>query len=186
LSGVDTPDLPIISPDLPEKKNSSTEWDFKAADELNKVISSAVKVNKRMNRTGWANVFRIMRTRDKIPKRDIGEMIKWYAGHIGGQYDVQAYSAQSFRDKWEKLVAAKMRNENEATKSISNTSKKTSSHKHKMEIRQRVLDWLVEKGYIGYSSMVPSPNNVKAALKALGEKPNAVTEEFVTSGGCEE
>ncbi len=187
LSEVDTSDASQVVANTSSEKSTPTIWDYRAADELSKVISSVVKVNGRMDRKSWANTFRIMRTRDKITKREIGEMIKWYAGHIGGQYDVQAFSAKSFRDKWEKLVAARIRNEsNGSARTVSDAGKRTAIHKRKMQVCGCVLDWLREQGSIGHSSMIVSPQQVKRALTALDEDPKLITATFINSGGDEE
>lgn len=183
LSEVGTSDLSTAQTlDLPAK-TEPTEFDYKAADQLYKVVSSAVKVNKRMDRKKWANVIRIMRTRDKLSKQDIGEMIKWYANHIGGEYDVEAFSAQSFRDKWEKLVAARARGDSRGPRVLKGG---TPGHERKKKLRYKVLDWLKENGQEDAAYNGTSPYWVKRALVALGEKPDAISCTFVNSGGQEE
>jgi hypothetical protein len=169
-----------------KKKTEPTDWDYRAVDELNKVISSVVKVNKRMDRKKWAGVFRTMRTTDGIPKREIGETIKWYSTHIGGEYDVQAFSAQSFRDKWEKLVAARWKDKIKGgSRIVSDMGRKTDAHKQKMALRKKVFAWLIEEGFLNDWEPA-SPSMLKDALEALGEKSDALTTTFVNSGGSEE
>lgn len=167
------------------------EFDRKAAGHLREVLikhdSDLVRAPRAVSIASLIKCITSLRIDRKVPKEDILDMLNW----MDDYYDVswKMFKKDSLSTDWEKFKLSKQRWENKSSNgssSISDATKKTSSHKNKMAIRQRVLDWLVEKGYIGYSSMIPSPSNVKQALKALGEKPDAVTEEFVTSGGCEE
>jgi DNA-binding MarR family transcriptional regulator len=156
------------------KKLEPTKFDHKAAIELRKVISSVVAVNGRFDKKKWANVFRLMRTRDKIPKGDIRDMIRWYADHIGGQYDVQAFSANSFRDKWEKLVAAKMRDKGNSA-GIENKKKKIAASRN-------VRQWLADQGKMKMFDVVYE-DMVEEALEALGLEPGFITARFINSEG---
>lgn len=190
LSGVETPDHTShlqSSENLPDR-TQPTAWDYKAADELSKVISSAVKVNKRMDRKSWANVFRVMRTRDKIPKAEIREMIRWYASHIGGTYDVQAYSAGSFRDKWEKLVAARHRHESNGDGEVSVAVKRTAEWKRKVALIDKIREKAVEIGYLNNLEERSSAMQASALpkiLEAIGEKRDVMTYNFFVSMGRE-
>ncbi len=84
-----------------KEKKKPTKFDTRAAKELRDVITSTVKINCNASMTQWANQIRMMRERDQVPQEKIRETIKWYANHIGGKFDLEAYSANSFRAKFQ-------------------------------------------------------------------------------------
>ena len=97
--------------EIAKRNNLPSEFDKRCARELSKVVSTVIKVNRNANLNKWANHFRLMRTKDKIPKRDIRETIQWYSEHIDDDFAIEAFSAQAFRRKYNegKFAAAKRR-----------------------------------------------------------------------------
>ena len=88
-----------------EKTNSRknklpTSFDHRAAAELRKVVSSHIKVNKNADMKRWADQFRLLRERDGVTIDEIKNAIKWYKHHIGEEYIPEAYSADTFREKY--------------------------------------------------------------------------------------
>ena len=67
-------------------------------------IMRSVKINK------WSRVFKSIRTEEGIEKPRIKEVLNWYIDHISEKYIPQAYSAQSFKDKFFKIETAMERN----------------------------------------------------------------------------
>jgi len=54
----------------------------------------------------WARHFRLLRTKDNIPPKDVARVLAWYEKHIGEEYTPAAFSGESFRAKWEALERA--------------------------------------------------------------------------------
>jgi len=50
-----------------------------------------------------------MRTRDKIPKKDIQAAVRWYGKNIGQEFVPEAFSAATFRKKYLSIVSAMRR-----------------------------------------------------------------------------
>jgi hypothetical protein len=96
------------------RKHLPSKWDQRAAEELNRIISSIIKVNSRADLNQWSKQFCLMREVDKIDKKLIRETIEWYAKHIGEEYCVEAFSASSFRTKFKqgKFAGAMRRSRN--------------------------------------------------------------------------
>lgn len=97
--------------DPPEKKRKKqpSPFDRKCAAELAKIVSTVIKVNRLADIKKWADQFRLMRTYDKVPAKEIKAAIQWYAKHIGGEYVPEAFSAKTFREKYPKMLAAMRR-----------------------------------------------------------------------------
>jgi len=97
-----------------QRKHQPSKWDQRAAEELNRIVSSVIKVNSRADLKQWAKQFCLMREIDKVDKKVIRETIEWYAKHIGEEYCVEAFSASTFRTKFKqgKFAGAMRRSKN--------------------------------------------------------------------------
>ena len=102
---------------VPKKKKQPTSFDFRAAEELWKVVQTHRKVQKNSELRGWANQIRQMREVDEVSKEDIRKTIEWYAVYIGQEYMPEAFSARTFRQKYKdgKFTAAMRRTSRETS-----------------------------------------------------------------------
>lgn len=93
------------------KANPPSKFDHRAVEELIKVVSSHIKVNRKHNLKEWANQIRMMRELDGVAKEEIKRTVRWYAEHIGEEYVPEAFSARTFRQKYKdgKFIAAMRR-----------------------------------------------------------------------------
>jgi hypothetical protein len=178
LSGPSGPDQTLGT----SRKKEPSSFDYRAAEELARVISTYVKVNKKMKPKAWAEQFRLLREADGVPKDAIKSIIRWYAGHIGGKYDVQAFSAGSFRDKWEKLVAAKMRTGSapagrDGARRFDLDDPEQSAEYERLITR--VASLMRERGTLPARPDVPEQDDVDEALAALGEEPGTIRYDVV-------
>ena len=82
------------------KKKQPSSFDKRAAREFADAVRCRRKVQKNSDLRQWANVFRQMREVDEIPKKEIREMIQWYAEHINDEFVPEAFSASTFRQKF--------------------------------------------------------------------------------------
>lgn len=157
-------------------KRTATPWDHKATAELHKVVSSHIKVNCTANNKQWANQFSLMRTRDKVPKRDIRSAIEWYKDNIGSEYMVEAFSASTFRKKYMngQIPAAMKRN------GYNNASNLDDPRTELQRTVDRVLEHLREDGtWHGDYYDPPEQSDVDRALVALGKRKGEIS-----SGDC--
>jgi uncharacterized coiled-coil protein SlyX len=139
------------------RKRLPTSFDYRAAEELAKVISKRIKVNCNANMKEWADQIRLMRERDKVSKADIRRTIKWYSEHINDEYAIEAFSAGTFRDKYRqnKFAAAMTRTSREQEQTRTRVQEATI---------QRVLSMVDEKAL-----MMPSTQDqLDVLLKELG------------------
>jgi len=97
-----------------KKKRQPSAWDERAAHKFAEVVKTYRKVQKNSDLRQWANVFRQMREVDGTSKKDIGETIVWYRKHIGEDYVPEAFSAATFRKKFNegKFKSAMRRSQN--------------------------------------------------------------------------
>ncbi len=158
-------------------KRTATPFDYKATAELHKVVSSHIKVNCTANNKQWANQFRLMRTSDKVPKKDIRAAIEWYRDNIGSEYMVEAFSAGTFRKKYmnSQIPAAMKRN------GYNNTSNPDDPRTETQRTVDRVLEYLRKDGTWAEGDYFNPPDqpDVDRALVALGKRKGEIS-----SGDC--
>ena len=175
-------DVVTSSPISPTGKKQPSEWDIRAACELEKAISSHIKINGRSVVATWSEQFRLMREYDKIPKKDIRDTIQWYATHIGQPYIPEAFSAQSFRRKFKDgLFAGAMARGDDNGSSAS--EEKEAKHLRKCaRAVEKIWKHYIEEGKFedvrqAKSQFITIVNNQKSmdrALALVGEKPGTV------------
>ena len=157
-----------ISNEGERKKNRQatlpTSWDIRAAEELTKIVSKHIKVNKNAKPTDWAKQFRLMRTKDGVSKKEIRRALEWYSKHIGQEYIPECYAAKTFREKYTngKILAAMQRTEGAGSKGI--------SEEERYKIINRVRIWLQENTDWNMQTQAPSQKTVNRALTSLGYK----------------
>jgi hypothetical protein len=85
-------------------ENGVRKFDRTASARLHKIILTQRNIN--LNTSHWPNTFRLLRTRDKVDRSRIKEVLIWYARHIGGDYVPVAHCAKTFRTKFSRIEEA--------------------------------------------------------------------------------
>jgi hypothetical protein len=83
---------------------------------LLKIVSTKRKLMRRPAIKNWDIYFKMLHTKDGVKKNTIRKALTWYKNNIGGEYVPDIRSGKSFRDKFDKLVAAMERDEKLAEK----------------------------------------------------------------------
>ncbi len=93
-----------------EAKKKNEKWKD-CAEKLNDAVKEETGVDRSQNTGQWANSFRLLNERDKVDEDKIREVLDWYVGEVGNgdKYLPQAYSGNTFRTKFPKLIQAKRR-----------------------------------------------------------------------------
>jgi ribosomal protein S18 len=161
-------------PDSSKLKKKPEPFDYKAVEELQRVIATKVKINCRMNKEKEAQHIRLMREHDKVPKEEIRQVIRWYSEHIHDEYAIEAYSAGAFRRKYQenKFVAAMARNGNGHVK-----LEMTDHLKLVSKVASRYFN------EIGFEK--PTRVQLDPLLESMGLKPGSVTPDEVWNGKWE-
>lgn len=103
-------------------------------DELIKLLRSKRKVMRIPDKDAWKKRLVLLHRKDGVDKKTIRTMIKWYAEHIGEAYVPDIRTAGGFRDKFDKLVAAKERYSTaQDAGEVSTKYRKVKNHKRKMK-----------------------------------------------------
>ena len=101
-------------------------FDVRMSKKLQKIILT--KKNMNLNITQWPNVFRLLRTKNKVSKERIRTVIKWYANNIGDTYTPVAHSAKSFREKFSRLEDAMNRQDKKDNNGVKIKTKQTGKY----------------------------------------------------------
>jgi len=96
-------------------KDKRTEKWRDCAEQLNNEVKEITHIDRSRHILKWANCFRLLHEQDGVDEADIKETLSWYLSvlHNGDKFLPQAYSGNSFREKFERLVQAKKRYEGE-------------------------------------------------------------------------
>jgi len=150
----------------PTAKKQPTKFDYRAAEELKKMVSTVIKVNRRARMKDWANQFRLMREQDGVTKDEIKTTLKWYSTRIGEPYMIEAYSAGAFREKYTGLQSAMRRPNGDEN---GNGSESDKAHNNRV---QAVWGW-IEKHHPRMNN--PMDPEVEEAVAGLGLPEGSVT-----------
>jgi hypothetical protein len=90
--------------DIENSRKKPTDFDFGIAERLRKVVGT--RGNKDWNSHTWACYIYDLRNIDQASEETIKRVLDWYAGVIGNKYIPKAYSARSFRSKFDALYRA--------------------------------------------------------------------------------
>jgi len=163
-------DNAIVS-SLPNKRKCPSPWDHRAAEELHKAVTSFRPVNGRSDLKAWAEQFRLMREYDKIEKKDIREVLQWYAKHIGEEYIPEAFSASSFRSKFKdgKFLGAM----NRSRKDEGEEAPLNSRQKMLAEFKRRIWE-LQESTGRNHGTCDVLVKEVALVTEQMGLPPNSV------------
>lgn len=126
----DMPTDPFLaSPLLQENKTEPKEFDKDIARELWTIVLSTGCRNPKSKVEEWAYHIRLLRKKDNVPKKLIREAIEWYSIHTGQNFVPEIMSGKALRDKWDKLVMAMKRDQQQEV-----TKKETPEEKEMREI----------------------------------------------------
>ena len=89
--------------------NKKLKFYYVCSVKLHRAAKNIKRITKRANIKSWVGQFKKLNTLDKVKKKLIKEILVWYIDHISQEYIPEAFSAKSFREKFEQIVAAKER-----------------------------------------------------------------------------
>lgn len=96
----------IASLDTPKVSNNPSPFDADCARQL----ATRVKERRRSQRPiyvgVWARQFQRLRELDKVPEDEIATVLTWYLPHLGTPYTPEAFSGESFRNKFDAIKRA--------------------------------------------------------------------------------
>jgi len=146
-----------------KKRKKPNTFDKMMANDLAKVVSSHIKINRLSDRGKWPDEIRKMREIDKVSEEDIERAIDWYKEFIGQEYIPEAFTARTFRDKYKngKIPAA-----------IRRTSKNGSGKMFETD-HNKLLDRIDRMLLQQELSM--SQKNIDNALIDVGMKPGMIS-----------
>jgi len=98
-------------------KRAIRKFDKLASTKLYKSILT--KKNMNIDIRQWPNTFRLLRTKDKVDRDRIKQVLLWYIRHIGEDFVPVAFSAKTFRSKFLRIEEA-----------MNRQKKKTDARKH--------------------------------------------------------
>jgi len=96
--------------EIKRKSSKSKSFDYKCTEKLYKALQVKRRVFRKVNLYKWMAQFKELRTTDEVRKKDIKEILDWYVLNIGKDGVPEAFSAASFRDKFDVIAAAMYRN----------------------------------------------------------------------------
>lgn len=94
---------------MENSKHQINKFDRVCAKKLRKALQAKKKIFRKINLNKWILQFKRLRVDDEVEKKDIKKVLLWYIRHIGEDYVPEAYSAKSFKDKFDQIVAAMKR-----------------------------------------------------------------------------
>lgn len=97
------------------KKKASKEkgFDRKCTEKLYRALQAKRRVFRKVNLYKWIAQFKKLRDDDEVKKADIKEILNWYVQNIGKDGVLEAYSAASFREKFDAIAGAMYRDRKE-------------------------------------------------------------------------
>jgi hypothetical protein len=109
---------------VPLPKTTESPFDLECASMLAEVVKNHNKVMRPIYPKVWARDFAKLRNIDNVPKCRILRILNWYILHFGEKYISQAYSAKSFRSKFDAIERQQARHqEKNPTANISDEAK---------------------------------------------------------------
>lgn len=87
-----------------------SQEDLGFADTLRAAVTTKSSRVQKWRRSSWADQFRILRSELQGDTAKIKKVMDWYTRNIGKMYVPVAYSAETFRTKFDQIEAAMMRN----------------------------------------------------------------------------
>lgn len=95
--------------DMP--KPNISPFNLKCSHRLADVVRKQRKVMRPIYPKVWARDFAKLRSVDGLKKKHIRKVLDWYLLHLGEEYIPQAYSAKGFREKFEAIERAMLRDQ---------------------------------------------------------------------------
>ena len=83
-------------------------FDIASARQLWETLPLKKRNRKKLPKT-WSNHFRLLRAVDQVSKEEIEIILDWYSQNHQDQWTPKCYTAKTFRNKFDRLVAARER-----------------------------------------------------------------------------
>lgn len=93
------------------KSSKSKSFDYKCTEKLYRALQAKRRIFRKVNLYKWQAQFKNLRIDDEVKKEDIKRILDWYIQNIGRDGVPEAFSAASFRDKFDVIAAAMYRDE---------------------------------------------------------------------------
>ena len=87
-----------------QSNNGHNPFDINCTNRLIKILQAKRKIMRRVNEDSWICQFQKLRVDDEVEKRKIKSVLIWYGQHIGEEYMIEAFSAESFRKKFDQIA----------------------------------------------------------------------------------
>lgn len=91
------------------KTSKSKGFDYKCTLKLYKALQAKRRVFRKVNLLKWIAQFKELRIADEVKKEDIKRILDWYVQNVGKEGVPEAFSAASFREKFDAIAAAMYR-----------------------------------------------------------------------------
>jgi len=98
------PEGNTLFPDKPKKPKDRFFYD--CVIQLCNALKSKRRIFREVDIGKWIISLRKLHIADGVPKAEIEEVLNWYCQHIGKDWIPEAFSAKSFRVKFEQISAA--------------------------------------------------------------------------------
>jgi hypothetical protein len=92
-----------------DSKTTPNSFDKAASTKLYSIILTQKNIN--LNTRQWPDIFRRLRTVNKIPPQRIRKVLDWYGENIGEEFVPVAHCARTFREKFSRIEEAKKRHD---------------------------------------------------------------------------
>ncbi len=102
--------------DVRNKRKPKTGFSHDCAKKLYDALAKKGKVMRRPNLDNWASTFR--KLKELRGTEEVTQVLSWYTANIGKPYVPQAYSAQSFHDKFPSIQDAMRNQKRDQTKEV--------------------------------------------------------------------
>jgi hypothetical protein len=103
----------MFFPELEPKSIDTTDFDTNCARVLAEAITGNNKQMARFSIKSWSKQFTILR--QTATEEDILQVLQWFKSNIKDQWTPKAYSAKSFRQKFDRIEEAMNRNKSQDT-----------------------------------------------------------------------
>lgn len=109
-------------------KHQINKFDRVCAKKLYEALKAKKKIFRKVNLNKWIFQFKKLRVDEEEKKDRIKKVLLWYIRHIGEEWIPEAFSAMSFREKFENIEAA-MERSNKGNGEFKDFDVKTTKHK---------------------------------------------------------
>jgi len=124
-----------IVPDKPDIKLQNKKW-IKPVKHFVEAVEKANKIKVSSIPETWTNDFRLLETQNKVPRKRIIKVLKWYCKNLKKglpPFTPEAYGGKTFREKFIKIENAMKREAKDKITTFKELSKPEQNNHDKME-----------------------------------------------------